>query len=159
MSSDLQRLLDRQEIIDLIHTISRNVDLGMSGIGGKEQEDAILELLTDDCALDFGPDLGGPMHGRESLRESFRSDDELRFAATRHMLSNIQVTFETDDQAHGTTYVYAWHRFADGSPDAHLYGQYRDVFVRADGRWRIANRRLEVAGVVDFPLKWNPISP
>ncbi len=150
MSTDLERLLDRQAIVDLLHTYCRNIDLG--------QADAAFSLFTEDCAADYGPSLGGAVRGREALRRALGAAATGPIIATRHMVSNIEVVFETDDLARGTTYLYAWHRFADGHPDGHIYGQYHDVFVRTDDGWRIAERRLEVAGESGFPLDWNPIS-
>ena len=48
------------------------------------------------------------------------------------------------------TYLYAWHRYIDGSRDGELWGRYRHSFVRTGGGWRISELRLEAAGSVDF---------
>ena len=48
------------------------------------------------------------------------------------------------------SYLYAWHRYADGSPDGELWGRYRHTFVRTDAGWRISELLLEAAGTVDF---------
>lgn len=51
----LQQLLDRQEIVDVIHSYCRNVDL----VNAAE----IAALFTEDCVVDYGPGLGEPSHG------------------------------------------------------------------------------------------------
>ena len=81
----------------------------------------------------------------------------MTFTATRHLLGAPQLTFGGADRATGITYLHAWHRFADGRRDGHVYGEYRDIFVRTTDGWRIAERRLLVAGEEGFPARWNPI--
>lgn len=44
------------------------------------------------------------------------------------------------------TVVHAWHRRADGAPDAVLYGRYVDEWVPTLAGWRIAVREFRVAG-------------
>jgi ketosteroid isomerase-like protein len=146
----LQRLLDRQAIVDLVHAYCRNVDL--------VDAEAVAALFTDDCVVDSGPGLGEPTHGAAVLAERLASGLP-RFAATSHHVSNIQIEFgDSGDAATGCTYLYAWHRFPDpAQPDAHLWAQYHDRFVRTAAGWRIAERRLEVAGQEAFDVAWHPI--
>jgi ketosteroid isomerase-like protein len=75
---------------------------------------------------------------------------ERTFAATSHHVSNIQLTFEDDDTARGLTYLYAWHRYVDGSPDGELWGRYHHRFERTAAGWKIAELVLTAAGTVDF---------
>lgn len=138
---------DRLAITALIHAYCRHVDLLEVRELGK--------LFTDDCVVDYGPGLGGPRHGREAL-ESALARGLPRFSATSHHVSNIDIVLD-GERASGVSYLLAWHRMADGSPDALLFGQYHDRFVRIDGGWRISERRLLVAGEAGFPIAWNPI--
>ena len=150
----VQQLVDRQEIVDLIHAYCRNVDL--------VRADDVAALFTDDCVVDYGPGLGSPTHGSAELAERLGRGLP-RFAATSHHVSNIQIEFdESGDAATGCTYLYAWHRYpeaADGPqvPDAHLWAQYHDRFVRTPAGWRIAERTLKVAGQEAFDVEWYPI--
>jgi hypothetical protein len=146
----LRRLLDRQEIVDLVHAYCRNVDLVRPA--------EIAALFTDDCVVDYGPGLGEPTRGAAELEERLGRGLP-RFAATSHHVSNIQVDFdESGDTATGCTYLYAWHRYPGGSaPDAHLWAQYHDRFVRTPAGWRIAERTLKVAGQEAFDVDWYPI--
>ena len=75
---------------------------------------------------------------------------EQTFAATSHHVSNVQITFDGPDRAHSVAYLYAWHRYVDGSPDGELWGRYRHRFVRTEVGWRISALLLEAAGTVDF---------
>lgn len=148
MTDDLQRLLDRQAIADVIHTYCRNVDL----IRPAE----VAALFTADCTVDYGPGLGVPTQGAAELERRLAIGLP-RFAATSHHVSNIEVDFDGDDAADTVTYLYAWHRYPDERPDAHLWAQYHDRFVRTPDGWRIAARTLKVAGQQDFDVEWHPI--
>jgi hypothetical protein len=143
----LLAIRDRLAINDLLHAYCRHVDLlEVRELG---------QLFTDDCIVDYGPGLGGPHRGRDVL-ETALARGLRRFSATSHHLSNIEVDLD-GDRAAAISYVLAWHRMANSSPDAVLYGQYHDHCVRAGSGWRISERRLLVVGEVGFPIAWNPI--
>lgn len=150
----LRRLVDRQAIVDVIHAYCRNVDL--------VRPTEIAALFTEDCVVDYGPGMGAVTNGSAELEQRLGRGLP-RFAATSHHVSNIEVSFDPDDEAadsaRATTYLYAWHRFPDhpATPDAHLWAQYHDRFVRTDGGWRIAERTLKVAGQEAFEVPWYPI--
>ncbi len=140
MDRTLRELVDRHAIGDLLNAYSLNMDLNRPA--------AMRELFTDDCVVDFLP-TARPLRGPDELVQHLT--ERLRpVKATSHHLSNCTITFEGDDRATGTTYLYAWHAYRDGRPDGHLWGQYHDVFVRTAGGWRIEERRLLVAGTESF---------
>ena len=147
MDRALQQLIDRQELVDLVCAYARAMDL--------QRPEDLVGLFTEDGVLDYGPGFGR-IAGHEAMRKRFKSGNAI-FETSRHYLTNIQVEFEGADRARGVTYVYAWHRFGGGKPDGHVYGEYRDVFVRTPQGWRIAERRLLVAAEQDFPTEWAPI--
>jgi len=68
------------------------------------------------------------------------------FTATSHHVSNVVVRFEGDDRAESTAYVYAWHTSAADGHRIDLWGRYHDRLRLTAAGWRIANRRLTVAG-------------
>jgi len=145
----VQQLLDRQEIVDVIHAYCRNVDL----VDAAE----VAALFTEDCVVDYGPGLGEPTRGAAEL-EARLARGLPRFAATSHHVSNIEVTFLGDGtSANAITYLYAWHRHPDGRPDAVLWAQYHDRFVRTVDGWKIRERVLKVAGQENFDVEWYPI--
>jgi hypothetical protein len=72
------------------------------------------------------------------------------FEATSHHISNISVDFDGTDAATAVAYVYAWHRYRDGSPDGHLWAQYHTRLLRTPEGWRFSEMVLKAAGTVDF---------
>ena len=68
-----------------------------------------------------------------------------RWKHTSHHLSNIQINFDGSDSADVRSYVYAWHKRADGTI-ATILGQYVDRFLRSGERWLIARRRMLMNG-------------
>ncbi len=145
----LQALIDRQAIADVIHAYCRGVDT--------IDVDSVAELFTVDCLVDYGPGLGEPTHGSASLARRLARGLP-RFAATSHHVSNIEISFAADGQSASViTYLMAWHRYRDETPDALLYARYHDRFVHQAQTWLIAERVLKVAGQQDFDVEWYPI--
>jgi len=127
---------DRQQIADLLYRYCLHADLYEPG--------PLAALFTEDCAVTLGASEGGPIEGRAALEEQVRRNLG-RFAATSHHNTNVRVALDGDD-ATAMSYIYAWHAFADGTPDLHVYGQYHDRLRRTAAGWRIAERRLLTAG-------------
>ncbi len=135
-------LLDRREIADLIHSYCFHFD--------RSEPEKVAGLFTQDATLDYGPE-SATIVGAEAIASTIAVGLEHTFAATSHHVSNIQLEFEGPDAARAVTSLYAWHRYADGSPDGELWGCYRHRFERTDaGSWRIAALVLEAAGTSNF---------
>ena len=83
--------------------------------------------------------------GRENLARMFAKTLAV-FTATSHHLSNVRIRFTGDDLAHATAYVHAWHLTVGEGRRIDLWGRYRDELRLTPQGWRIANRRLSVAG-------------
>jgi ketosteroid isomerase-like protein len=141
----LRRLLDKDEIADLVHRYSFFVD--------QKLYDEVAELFTDDCVVDYGPGVAPPIRGRAALRKMFGHPSG-GFAATSHHNANVLVTFEGDDRASVRTSLYAWHRLPNGATPQ-LWGLYHDTVERTPGGWRIAARQLRVYGVEDWDIEWH----
>ena len=114
------RLIDKDQIIDLVHQYSYFVDHGLY--------DDVVELFTEDCIVDYGPGIASPVHSRARLRQMF-GHPEGGFAATSHHNANVLVKFDDADRASVRTSVYAWHRRTDGGTPQ-LWGYYHDTVVR-----------------------------
>jgi 3-phenylpropionate/cinnamic acid dioxygenase small subunit len=141
----VQRLLDKDQIIDLVHQYSYCVDHRLY--------DEVVELFTEDCVVDYGP-IAPPVHSRAKLRLMFGHPSG-GFDATSHHNANVLVKFDDADHASVRTSVYAWHKRSDaGTPQ--LWGYYHDVVVRQPDGWRFANRQLRVLGVEDWDAEWHP---
>ncbi len=136
MTAVAQQLADKQAIAEVLFAYCAHLD--------KMDLDALAELFTKDCVVDYGPGPGLQSHGSDGLRHDLAR--MWRWARTSHHLSNVTVTLEDDGrQASATSYVMAWHERPDGST-ATMMGRYEDRLVREGGRWRIARRRQELTG-------------
>jgi len=121
--------------------------------------DALADLFTAGCVVEFGPDERLNSRGRDALAKSL--ERMWRWRRTSHYLCNVHIAFSAPDAAQTTSYVLAWHERPDGST-ATVHGQYRDRFEYRDSRWRIAARRMLMNGsdagftVNLFPLERRP---
>jgi hypothetical protein len=142
MDDQLRRLVDRQAIVDAMHAYATAVDLN--------RPDEQVEVFTERCRVNYGAGDVGWIHGRGALLETLRVA-LAEFVATNHRITNIQIDFDGSDAATAVSSVYAWHRYADGRPDFHLFGRYHDIWERTTEGWRMSERRLKVAGAIDGP--------
>jgi 3-phenylpropionate/cinnamic acid dioxygenase small subunit len=142
----MRRLLDKDEIVDLVHRYSYYVD--------NKLYDEVASLFTEDCVVDYGPGLGPPTHGRKAFRGLFGIGRG--FVNTSHHNANVLISFEGDDRARVRASCYAWHEKADGTTPR-IWGAYYDVVVRTPEGWRFAERQLRVAGSENYDVEWHPI--
>jgi 3-phenylpropionate/cinnamic acid dioxygenase small subunit len=146
MSSDdaaaVQQLIDKDQIVDLVHRYSYCVDHRLY--------DEVVELFTEDCVVDYGP-TWPPVHSRANLRRMF-GNSEGGFAATSHHNANVLVTFDDPDHASVRASVYAWHQRDDGTTPR-VWGYYHDSVVRLPEGWRIAERQLRALGTENWDVE------
>ena len=76
-----------------------------------------------------------------------------RYVATTHFIGNHRVEL-AGDTATGETYCLAHHIYDDGSERRMLVWsiRYQDRYVRQEGAWRFAQRRLLVDWQDDRPM-------
>jgi ketosteroid isomerase-like protein len=141
LDAAVRELVDRREIADLIHAYCLRFDAN--------EPDEVAALFTADATVDYGPE-AETIVGADAIARTIAVGLEHTFAATSHHVSNIQLEFDGPDSARGVTYLYAWHRYLDGSPDGELWGRYHHRFERTDAGWRIAELVLQAAGTKDF---------
>ena len=146
LERDLRRLLDKDEIVDLVHRYSYFVD--------HQLHDQLAELFSEDCVVDYGPGFGPPVRGRKAFRAMLGAKSG--FVATSHHNANVLVTFEGDDRASVLTSVYAWHRTPKGATPQ-IWGYYHDVVRRTADGWRLAERQLRAAGHEHWAPKMHPL--
>jgi ketosteroid isomerase-like protein len=140
--TDLVReLVDRAQIADLVHAYCFHFD--------NNEPEAVAALFTDDATIDYGPE-AETIVGAAAIAPTIAAGLERTFAATSHHVSNIRIELDGADAASAVTYLYAWHRYRDGSPDGELWGRYHHRFRRTEAGWRIAELVLRAAGTVDF---------
>ncbi len=145
VESVVRRLLDKDEIVDLVHRYSYCVDHRLY--------DEVAALFTEACVVDYGPGWA-PVQGRRALRRMF-GNPAAGFVATSHHNANVLVEFDGDDHATVRTSVYAWHQRSDGRTPR-LWGYYHDEVERGSEGWRIATRQLRVLGVEDWDTEMHP---
>jgi len=84
------------------------------------------------------------VHGRDALAPVFA--DLNQYDATTHFLGQSTVLTLTDDRGTGETYCLAHHVTVDGDKRRLMVAslRYLDTFVKLDGVWLFAERRLYV---------------
>lgn len=143
----LRRLLDERAIERLLFDYAYFLDMNMP--------ERMAELFIDDCAVSYAPNFGA--EGIEAYKTTLDGIGTF-FKATSHHVSNVCVDFEADDRGKVRAVVLAIHRYTRERPDGLLYGQYDDVVVKIDGRWRFKSRTLRTTMTTDYHVKAsNPI--
>ena len=137
----LREVADRQAITALIHGYCFHFD--------NNEPEAVAALFSDDATVDYGPE-AATIVSAAAIAETIAVGLDRTFAATSHHVSNIEITFDGPDRAESVAYLYAWHRYVDGSPDGELWGRYHHRFERTATGWKIAELILTAAGAVDF---------
>ena len=92
------------------------------------------------------------LHSRESLAPVF---DELnKYAATMHFVGQSTILTLMGDRATGEAYTLAHHLTVDGPKRRLMIAalRYADAFVKKDGAWLFAERRLYVEWVEERAL-------
>jgi hypothetical protein len=84
------------------------------------------------------------LHSREALAPVFA--DLNQYAATMHLLGQSTILSLMDDQGTGEAYCLAHHLTIDGEKRQLMIAalRYYDTFVKMDGSWLFAERRLYV---------------
>jgi hypothetical protein len=84
------------------------------------------------------------LHSREDLAPVFA--DLNQYAATMHFVGQSTILSLTSDRATGEAYTLAHHLTVDGAKRRLMIAtlRYADTFVKTDGSWLFAERRLYV---------------
>lgn len=136
---DLQRLMIERACQRLVLLFAKhNDDLDHA---------ALADLFVDDCLFARPLDPQYPYHGRDAVHAIFR-DRPARL--TRHVMTNILVTVDSPDLAHGNSYVTMISspnpdRSAPREGEGIFFGAFDDVFVRTEAGWKFKERRGTVA--------------
>jgi hypothetical protein len=92
------------------------------------------------------------LHSREELAPVFA--DLNKYDATMHFVGQSTIVTLSSDRATGETYCLAHHLTAEGEKRRLMvaYLRYYDTFVKADGSWLFAERRLYVDWIEERAL-------
>lgn len=109
---------------------------------------AVRTCFADDATADYGPGRGGLIVGAQAIADRIASGQST-FRRTHHQVGQIRLSLRAP-AASTLTYVTAWHERLTGEREI-VCLRYVDQLSAADGRWAIANRRVEVSFVDGFP--------
>jgi ketosteroid isomerase-like protein len=127
-----QRRLIEETLMAYSHFVDRN-----------DPASLVREVFCEDGRFDLGSRRS--VAGRNDLQLMF-AKTLAQFSRTSHHLSNVQIRFLSDEEAESAAYVYAWHLAIDDGRRIEVWGRYADrLRLTAEG-WRVASRRLTVAG-------------
>jgi SnoaL-like domain len=92
------------------------------------------------------------LHGRESLAPVFA--DLNKYAATMHFLGQSTILTLSSDRATGEVYCMPHHLTIDGTKRSLMIAalRYADTYVKQEGVWLYAERRLYVDWIEERPL-------
>jgi hypothetical protein len=116
-----------------------------------------MALFTEDTHFVVYMDAKDPkpsqeLRSRAALAPVF--DDLNRYAATMHFVGQSTVLSLTDDRATGEAYTLAHHLTIDGAKRRLMIAalRYDDTFVKKDGGWLFAERKLYVDWIEERAL-------
>lgn len=133
--TDVQALIDRHEIHDVLMRYARGID----------RRD--FELVAS-CYHPEATDDHGRFKGPVEDFIPWVAETLGRFETTMHFLGNVLIELD-GDRAYAETYCVAYHRLVGQDVDSIAGLRYVDRFDRRDGEWRIADRKIVV--------EWNRI--
>jgi ketosteroid isomerase-like protein len=140
---------DRLAIRELVEAYSHCAD--------RRDAKGQMALFTEDTHFVVYMDAKDPtptqeLHGRESLAPVFA--DLNRYAATMHLLGQSTILTLSADRATGEVYCMPHHLTIDGTKRTLMIAalRYADTYVKQDGVWLYAERRLYVDWIEERPL-------
>ena len=145
--TNLARIAEERAIERIIFDYAYFLDMN--------QPENMVELFVDDCEVSYAPNFGAT--GIEAYKKTLDGIGTF-FRATSHHVSNIVFDWVSDSEAQVRAAVLAIHRYTRERPDGVLYGQYHDVVVKVDGKWKFKTRILKTTMATDYHVKAaNPI--
>ncbi len=129
LESRIRRLEDRQEIADLVARYGPAVD--------DRDASAIAELFAADSVFDT---VAGVIRGRDDV-VAYYLERLSQFGVSFHYPHTQTVDLESEDRARGLVTAHA--EMASGREAFWVALRYHDEYVREDGHWRFAVRKVE----------------
>jgi ketosteroid isomerase-like protein len=124
--------LIRSEIEALIAEFAYRIDHGLS--------ETVADLFTEDGW--YGRPDGAKSVGRDAIRAAYAKRAERGERTARHIFTNLRLTIDSAEAAHGTTILLLF--AGDGPPPLParpvMVQDYNDEYRLVDGEWRFAER-------------------
>lgn len=139
---DLQYLIDRREIEDLMIAYCNAIDL--------HDWDALDDIFAADAEIDYTA-LGGPKDNLPAIKR-FLDASLPNFKHKQHIISNMQITV-AGDKATGRTCCINPMGMPEGQGVRNVvfWLWYIDEFVSTENGWRIKKRREEFSHADNLP--------
>jgi hypothetical protein len=140
LAPELRRLLDRQEIVDLLLRYASTIDA--------KDYVTLRSLLTDDVHGKYGEDT--VLDGADNLLQWI--DDMTKTATWQHHMLNVyHVDFVSETEAKALTY-HTSHQTTSDAPDTcrKIVARYYDTVRKVDGRWLIADKYMQIGWTQEF---------
>jgi hypothetical protein len=141
LEDDVRYLIDRQAVVDVLHTYCHLVDT-------QQIDRMVEEVFAPDGSDDHGE---GPVAGRQNIADWFRAA-VANIAANAHNVSNVTVEIDGDKarmRSRVTSWTWTQATLADGPlrpADYVVSVSYVDELSRHPEGWRIDRRVLEPHG-------------
>jgi hypothetical protein len=145
--TELKHLVAARHIERLLFDYAYHLDLN--------HPDEMSALFVGDCEVSYAPNFGAS--GLAAYQKTLDGIGSY-FQGTSHHVSNIAIDFVSDQEATVRSVVLALHRYTRERPDGWLFGQYHDIVVHVDGRWKFKRRELRTTLATAYHVKTaNPI--
>ncbi len=145
--SAAEKLVEEKAIERIVHDYAYYLDMN--------QPEKMVELFVDDCMVSYAPNFGAT--GIEAYKLTLDGIGTF-FRGTSHHVSGVVIDWVSETEVNLRAVVLAIHRYTKERPDGVLYGQYHDVVVKQDGKWKFKTRILKTTMTTDYHVKTsNPI--
>ena len=131
MDARLQALLDKQEILELVHAYCNAAD--------RHDHDKMRSLYHEDAIDEHGVFFRGRAMDFIDKLPEIQAPMEI----LHHNVTTVNIALD-GDRAEGEVYILAYHRIStpDGPMDLMIGGRYFDKYERRNGRWKFAHRSV-----------------
>lgn len=140
MSDDLGSAADELDIVRATHIYALGLD--------RFEPELAIQAFADDAVWDASGVGLGRFEGREQILDFFRRDAQ-SVDRQFHIITNHVVTFDSDDTAHGTNYVYSEAEMANGA-SIKAIALNTDRYVCTDRGWVISERLISMLTTPDL---------
>ncbi|MBB4642911.1 nuclear transport factor 2 family protein [Rhizorhapis suberifaciens] len=141
MDEKLQRLMNREEIRDLVSRFSAYED--------RRMWDEAAECFTEDGVFDETA-VGGPRsEGREQIRAFFKEQVDVAMTFLAHYTTGHVITEQSDDEAKGFFNCFFEGGLHDGTV-VKVHSYLDDTYARVDGKWLFKSHKVVLYAPREF---------
>lgn len=143
LEEEIRELKDMEAIRQLKYQYARYAD--------ERNADALVQLFTEDAVWDGGEQFGR-YQGREAIR-SFLTETWKQLTWAIHLMTNPEIEISpSGDEA--TVRWYLWEPATISGRPLWMVGKYVDRCRKVDGKWLIANLRLQFEFMTPYESGW-----